>query len=50
MNIVASKEDTSSYVALFADTELYLLLDLTSYEQCNHTVSCSSWQFLWSIP
>lgn len=49
MNIALNKEEPSSYVALCAVTELYLPLGLTSYEQCNHTVSCPSWQFPWSL-
>lgn len=49
MNIVLSKEEPSSYVTFFAVTESYLPLDLTNYKQSNHTVSCPSWQFPWSV-
>lgn len=48
-NTVLSKSKPSSYVAVYVINKLYLSFDLTNYKQCNHTVTCASWQFLWSI-
>lgn len=40
MNIVLSKEVPSINATLHAVTESYLSVDLTNYDQCNHTVLC----------
>lgn len=47
-NIVLTKEKSFSHVAVCVITELYLSFDLTNYKERNHTVTCPSWQFLWS--
>lgn len=49
MSMVLNKEERFSYITLYAVTKSYLPLHLTNYEQCNHTASCPSWQFLWSV-